>query len=83
VIQGDNDPEPYHQLFDLFSGIIFQGFSFEIIVLFLFLGLLLLLSALVSGAEVAFFSLNPADLHDLRTNINRVNNRFQSLYFQQ
>lgn len=79
MIQGDNDPEPYHQIFDLFSGIIFQGFSFEIIVLFLFLGLLLLLSALVSGAEVAFFSLNPSDLHNLRTNINRVNKRVLTL----
>jgi len=71
----DNDPEPYQQAFDLITGILIQPFSFDLIFLFAGMGLLLLFSALISGSEVAFFSLNPAQLNELRSQKNAVNLR--------
>lgn len=75
----DNDPEPYQQVFEFASGVFLQPFSFEIAFLFLGMGILLLLSALISGSEVAFFSLTPQQLNDLRSNINKVNQRVLSM----
>lgn len=42
-------------------------------------GVLLLLSALVSGSEVAFFSLTSRDLQDMRTKADARNNAIISL----
>lgn len=57
------DPEPELLLFLLD---IFQGFSPQLIFPFFLLVLLLLSSALISGSEVAFFSLSPQVLDQLR-----------------
>ncbi len=58
------EPEPPASLFnlDIFLAI---AFDWTILVWFLILVLLLIASALVSGSEVAFFSLSPNDLHDI------------------
>jgi len=45
----------------------------------LFLVLLLLLSALVSGSEVAFFSLSPKDLDDLKNEENKLSKKILKL----
>jgi putative hemolysin len=75
----DSDPEPYEQAFELASGILLQPFSFDILFLFLGMAVLLILSALVSGSEVAYFSLSPTQLNELRSNLNSVNKRVLSL----
>ena len=52
-----DDPEPYLKL--VFLSSFFKPISIGIIISFSVLVILLLLSALISGSEVAFFSLNP------------------------
>jgi putative hemolysin len=79
VIPEDNDPEPYEQAYEVVAGIFIQPFSVDLILLSLFFLLLLFLSALISGSEVAFFSLNPSQLHELREQSNRINNRVLDL----
>ncbi len=75
----DIDPEPYKQVFVLFSDILLQPFSFELLLLFLAMGLLLFLSALISGSEVAFFSLTPSQLNEIRSGAGRLNQRVIAL----
>ncbi len=75
----DHDPESYQQAYELLTGILLQPFSFHLVFLVLGMGFLLFLSALVSGSEVAFFSLNPLQLNELRSKKNAVNLRVLSL----
>lgn len=75
----DNDPEPYQQAAEFLSGIILKPLTYDVVLLFLAMGVLLIFSALISGSEVAFFSLSPAQLNDLRSNRNRVSQRVLSL----
>lgn len=49
-------------------GIIYSGFSLHAAVLLAVTFVLLTISALVSGSEVAFFSLTPRDLQEMREN---------------
>ncbi|MDX5449080.1 MAG: gliding motility-associated protein GldE [Bacteroidota bacterium] len=58
------DPDPPSSY--LFLASLFQGFDPTVIPPFLILLVLLILSALVSGSEVAFFSLKPTELEELR-----------------
>lgn len=58
--------------FDPLVNIAQAGFSFSSSVLpFIAVGILLIFSALVSGAEAAFFSLSPKDKEDLRNDPNK------------
>lgn len=75
----DNDPEPYQQAFELTSDLLLQPLSFEVIILFLGMGVLLFVSALVSGSEVAFFSLTPSQVNDLRLRANKTDKRVLGL----
>jgi putative hemolysin len=75
----DHDPEPYQQAYELTTGLLLQPFSFHLVFLLLGMGFLLFLSALVSGSEVAFFSLNPLQFNELRSKKNTVNLRVLSL----
>jgi putative hemolysin len=74
-----SDPEPLQQAVDLTSGILLQPLSSEVVILFIGMGLLLYLSALISGSEVAFFSLTPEHLNSLRSNSTRLNQRVLEL----
>lgn len=58
------DTEPPDSLF-LIDFLLAIAFDWSILILALLLILLLFCSALVSGSEVAFFSLSPNDLHDI------------------
>jgi len=58
------EPEPPASLLNLDLLLAF-AFDWTILVWFLILVILLIGSALVSGSEVAFFSLSPNDLHDI------------------
>jgi len=49
----------------IFSGIELHLFSLDVMLSFLVILVLLLFSAFISGAEVAYFSLSPADLEDM------------------
>ncbi len=59
-----DDPEPYSFIFTL-STYLGSNIDWSIIVALIVLMLLLLFSALVSGSEVAFFSLTPNDKQEL------------------
>lgn len=54
------DPDPSQ------SAELFRSFDASLILPFILLGVLLILSALISGSEVAFFSLRPSDKESLR-----------------
>ena len=58
------DSEPPDSLF-LFEYLLANAFEWTLILWILVLIFLLICSALVSGSEVAFFSLSPNDLHDI------------------
>jgi putative hemolysin len=75
----DSDPEPLQQAADLTSGILFQPLTSEVLILFIGMGFLLFLSALISGSEVAFFSLSPSQLNNLRSNKTRLEQRVLEL----
>ncbi len=62
-----------------FEGAFYAGFgTIELIFIFILFGLLLC-SALVSGAEAAFFSLSPADKEDLKNKENKSANFVSNL----
>ena len=58
------DPEPYFTLI-LLTGIL-KPFSISVLFSFIILLVLLIFSALISGSEVAFYSITPAQIADLR-----------------
>jgi putative hemolysin len=66
----EDSPEPYSSLISQILSF-FNTFNAEAFTGLLFMLILLVFSALVSGSEVAFFSLKPSDLDDLRENSNR------------
>lgn len=69
----DIDPDSYRQLFGLLvnTG---EFLSPGIIIGFFAILLLFTISALISGSEVAFFSLNPSQLNNIRTKASRADN---------
>lgn len=75
----DSDPEPYQQAFILITAFLLQPFTIQILFLFAGMGIMLFLSALISGSEVAFFSLNPTQLNELRSHSGKVNQRVLQL----
>jgi len=50
---------------DLFSGIHFNAINFEMVIGFVVFTILIIISSLISGSEVAFFSLSPSDKKDI------------------
>ena len=63
----DPDPEPYTELLSVILNPFFTGFTVNAIIGLCVLCLLLIASALVSSSETAFFSLQPADINDLKS----------------
>jgi gliding motility-associated protein GldE len=61
------DIEPYSYGLNILLSSVFQPFTFEIAIGLAAMVLLLLMSSLVSGSEVAFFSLTPVQLKELRS----------------
>ncbi|GAB1419596.1 gliding motility-associated protein GldE [Bacteroidales bacterium] len=66
------DPDPYASLGSIITSIIFNGVDLPIVLGLFMLVVLLMISAMVSGSETAFFSLKPTDLAFLR---NEAENR--------
>ena len=61
------DPDPLIGLLTVVSNNFFTGFTVNAIIGIVILCLLLVASALISGSETAFFSLQPADIDDLES----------------
>ena len=62
------ETEPPSQFAEILT--FFSDWNFSALALLLVLGVLLILSALISGSEVAYFSMNAADLDDLDASNN-------------
>jgi len=60
------ETEPYYSVISANIGITLNPISFDIFIAFMIVLFLLISSALVSGSEVAYFSLSPAELNKLR-----------------
>jgi gliding motility-associated protein GldE len=71
--------DPYSQLLTSHLLLIQSGFSPFIIAGFISLAILLLCSAFVSGAEVAFFSLKPEEIESLKESNSRSNKKVLDL----
>ena len=67
------DSDPHLWLFNTMLNIFAGNITPEIILSLLVVLLLLICSALISGSEVAFFSLNPSQLKDIRSNGTKTN----------
>ena len=65
------ETEPYHSAFFAYIGITLSPISFEVFIAIIVVLFLLLSSALVSGSEVAYFSLSPSDINKLRKSKNK------------
>ncbi len=73
----DIDPLAVHLQILLSSP--FVGFTAAVFVGILVILLLLILSALISGSEIAFFSLSPNQIHELRTKDVKANHKIIQL----
>lgn len=60
------ETEPYYSVISANIGITLNPVSFDVLIAFVVVLFLLISSALVSGSEVAYFSLSPAELNKLR-----------------
>lgn len=60
-----DDPEPTLQLLNSWTGLILRPFEADWIPLFVTIAVLLICSALISGSEVAYFKIGPADREKL------------------
>jgi len=60
------ETEPYYSVISANIGITLNPISYDIFIAFVIVLFLLISSALVSGSEVAYFSLSPAELNKLR-----------------
>jgi gliding motility-associated protein GldE len=58
--------EPYHQAFNAVSGFTVNPFTLDLFLALIAILVLLILSALISGAEAAFFSLSPARINSIK-----------------
>ncbi len=68
------DPDPHQQIASFVFTAIFQSAEPDEIIGIFVMALLLFLSALVSGSEIAYFSLSPVKLDQLKKDNNSVSN---------
>lgn len=77
------DYDPLSGILLLLSNTLFRTpFDFNILFYLFILFILIIASAVVSGSETAFFSLNPADLVELSDKKNKVHQRIKTLLEQ-
>lgn len=63
----DTDSDPYAKVLMVAADVIFQPLGFQVIIGLIVMLILILCSALISGAEVAFFSLGPSQIKTIRS----------------
>jgi gliding motility-associated protein GldE len=71
------DPDPYEQLLPVLTVLQPDAFNFGLVFGMVVILILLVLSAMVSGSEVAFFSLSPTDVNkikELKTRSGKITN---------
>ena len=73
------DLESYAVILQVLTGPILNPISPGILIAMASIVLLLVLSALVSGSEIAFFSLGPAQIHELKTQDTRLSHVVMNL----
>jgi len=73
------DSDPYLFSINLLYSIFTGDFSIGILVSLLIIVVLFICSAMISGSEIAFFSINPADLKQLQSNESKSNKIILSL----
>lgn len=73
------ESDPYLSFAGILANTMTDGFSIGILISGLVILLLLLFSALISGSEIAFFSLSPVHLRDIRTKDSTTNKLILSL----
>jgi gliding motility-associated protein GldE len=80
LLLSELDEEPYHQVFlrDLFDFTV-HSITLNLVIAFLSILLLLVLSAMVSGAEAAFFSLSPSQLDSIRASKSKTDRTIDKL----
>lgn len=71
--------EPYHQAFSAVSGFTMNPFTMDLFIALIAILLLLLLSALISGAEAAFFSLSPAEINSIKSSKSKTDQLIDKL----
>lgn len=64
------DDDPHSQAIGLFSDVVVYPFTPDLLIALIAILILLLISALVSGAEAAFFSLTPSEVSRIRNSKN-------------
>ena len=73
------DPEPGSLLINILLQLVFRPFSLELAISIAIVLILLFLSALISGSEVAYFSFDPVHLNEFRTNLSKKNTQILHL----
>jgi putative hemolysin len=73
------DEEPFYHAIDTGLKVTVNPFGFNLVIAIVAIMVLLILSALVSGAEAAFFSLSPAEIDKIRNTKSRQNHTIEKL----
>jgi putative hemolysin len=73
------DEEPYHQAMSVAFDVTVNPFTFNVLASLVAILILLALSALVSGAEAAFFSLSPVQLNSIHNSKSKKNQTIAKL----
>jgi len=67
------DSDPHLLLVQILANIFTGNFSLGVLIVLLVVLVLIFASAMISGSEIAFFSLNPSELKELRSKSNTTN----------
>ncbi len=73
------DEEPYHQAIGAALNVTVNPFTLDLLVALIAIVVFLFLSALVSGAEAAFFSLSPAEMDHIRSEKTKRNQAIERM----
>jgi len=73
------DIDPYAEVLFVIADAVLKPLTFPILFSFVAMLVLILLSALISGSEIAFFSLNPSQIKSLTTEKSRINDLLLTL----
>ncbi len=74
------DPEPPIPHYSISAIILLSSVFWNVSIALCFLIILIICSALISGSEVAYFSISPTDLKELKEDETKVSNRIIELY---
>lgn len=73
------DIDPYAEVLFVLGEAVLKPLTISVLISFVVMLVLVLCSALISGSEIAFFSLNPGQLKSLKSEKNKINDLILSL----